>query len=481
MTDQLQATTVPVAARSRAATGLGPVALTSLLFGSLLPMLSFFMVNVSLPAIATDLHANAGQLQLVVGCYGIAVATLLVVGGRLGDSFGRRRLFLIGLTGFTVSALICAVAPTIGVLLAARIVQGVSGAAITPQVLASITSLLAGERRSRGMAMFGVANGIGAALGQILGGVLIEADLFGLGWRAVFLVFVPVGVVAIATALRVLPESKAEQAHRVDLVGAALLALTLVLLLLPLTEGRPLGWPLWTWLSLAAVIPATALLGIHQHRAERSGHAPLIPPTVLRLRAMRIGLLLAVGFFSTFGGFMFCFALATQGEAHMTPLEGGLSLLPLAIGFLITSIYAPRLQQRYGAGLILRGWIIQAVGYALLGVVALTLWPHVTPITIGAPLLVGGIGAGLVMVPLIGVVVGQVPPAQAGLGSGILLTSQQTCLALGAATVGTAYLSLASTSWGQGGALAAVAIGIAAISLLMTPITHQLRTSGKGA
>jgi len=250
---------------------------------------------------------------------------------------------------------------------------------------------------------------------------------------------------------------------------------------LPLVEGRAQGWPLWTWLSLAAVIPATALLGVHQHRAERSGHAPLIPPTVLRLRAMRIGLLLAVGFFSTFGGFMFCFALATQGEAHMTPLEGGLSLLPLAIGFLITSIYAPRLQQRYGAGLILRGWIIQAVGYALLGVVALTLWPHVTPITIGAPLLVGGIGAGLVMVPLIGVVVGQVPLAQAGLGSGILLTSQQTCLALGAATVGTAYLSLAGTSWGQGGALAAVAIGIAAISLLMTPITHQLRTSGKGA
>jgi MFS family permease len=475
MTDQLQATTAPVPAPVRA--GLGPVALTSLLFGSLLPMLSFFMVNVSLPAISADLHANAGQLQLVVGAYGIALATLLVVGGRLGDSFGRRRLFLIGLTGFTTAALICAVAPTIGVLLAARIVQGVAGAAITPQVLASITSLLSGEQRARGMALFGVANGIAAALGQIIGGALIEADVFGLGWRAVFLVFVPLGVVAIAAAGKVLPDSRAEQSHRVDLAGAALLALTLVLLLLPLTEGRPLGWPLWTWLCLAAVIPATALLGAHQHRAERAGHAPLIPPTVLRLRAMRIGLLLAVGFFTTFGGFMFCFALATQGEAHLSPLEGGFSLLPLAVGFLITSIYGPRLQRRYGVGLILRGWIIQAVGYAILAVVALTLWPHVTPLTIGAPLLVSGLGSGLVMVPLIGSVVGQVPSTQAGMGSGILLTTQQTCLALGAATVGTAYLSIAGTSWGQGGALTAVALAITVISLLMTPVTHLLRTN----
>ncbi len=163
----------------------------------------------------------------------------------------------------------------------------------------------------------------------------------------------------------------------------------------------------------------------------------------------------------------------------MSPLEGGLSLLPMAVGFLITSIYGPRLQQRYGAGLILRGWIIQAVGYAVLAVVALTLWPDVTTWTLAAPMLIAGFGSGLVMVPLMGVVVGQVPPAQAGLGSGILLTSQQTCLALGAATVGTAYLSLAGTSWGQGGALAAVALAITAISLLMTPVTQQLKTSGR--
>jgi EmrB/QacA subfamily drug resistance transporter len=482
MTDQLQ--TAPAAGgvaaepapSVRAASPLGPVALTTLLFGAFLPMLSFFIINVALPAIGSDLHASSGGLQLVVGSYGIANATLLVVGGRLGDGFGRKRLFLIGLTGFTIISLICAIAPTIGVLLAARVVQGAAAAAMTPQVLATISSLLTGTHRARAMAMFGVAGGLAAALGQILGGVLVSADVLGLGWRAVFLVNVPVGVVAVIAAVKLLPETRAAQRLRVDLAGAGLLALALVLLLLPLTEGRPLGWPAWTWASLAATIPAVGLLGLHQHRSERSGSAPLIPPSVLRLRPMRIGLLLAVGFFTTFGGFMFVFALATQGEAGMSPLQGGLSLLPMAIGFLITSIYGPRLQQRYGAGLIVRGWIIQAVGYAMLGVVALTLWPDVTPLTLAAPMLVAGFGSGLVMVPLIGVVVGQVPPAQAGLGSGILLTSQQTCLALGAATVGTAYLSLAGTSWGQGGALAAVSIAITAISLLMTPVTLQLKS-----
>ncbi|WP_328996425.1 MFS transporter [Kribbella sp. NBC_01245] len=456
------------------APALGPVALTTLLFGAFLPMLSFFIINVALPAIGSDLRAGTGELQLVVGSYGIANATLLVVGGRFGDGFGRKRLFLWGLAGFTLTSLLCAIAPNIGVLLAARAVQGAAAAAMTPQVLSKISSLLTGAHRARAMAMFGVAGGLAAALGQILGGVLVSADLFGLGWRAVFLVNVPVGLVAIVLAVRLLPETRAINRLRVDGVGAGLLALTLVLLLLPLTEGRPLGWPLWTWVCLAAVIPAVVALGLWSRRTELRGAAPLIPPSVLRLRPMRIGLMLAVGFFTTFGGFMFVFALATQGEAGMSPLEGGLSLLPMAIGFLITSIYGPRLQTRYGAGLIVRGWLVQSVGYAGLSVVALTLWPDVTPLRMALPMLVAGFGGGLVMAPMMGVVVGQVPPQQAGLGSGMLLTTQQTCIALGAATVGTAYLALASTSWGQGGALAAVCLAIVAISLLMAPVTTRL-------
>jgi EmrB/QacA subfamily drug resistance transporter len=483
MTEQVG--TVPLDASTRASADdrapLGSVALITLLFGAFLPMLSFFIINVALPAIGSDLRASSGELQLVVGSYGIANGTLLVVGGRLGDGFGRKRLFLWGLAGFTLMSLVCALAPTVGVLLAARAIQGAAAAALTPQVLATISSVLAGAHRARAMAMFGVAGGLAAALGQILGGVLVSADLFGLGWRTVFLVNVPVGIAVLGAASFLLPETRAAQRLRVDGVGAALFAVTLVLLLLPLTEGRPLGWPVWTWVTLAAAIPATAVFAQHQRRSERSGGAPLIPPSVLRLRPMRIGLVLAVGFFTTFGGFMFVFALATQGEAGMSPLQGGLSLLPMATGFLITSIYGPRLQQRYGAGLIVRGWLVQAAGYALLALVALTLWPDVTPLTMVIPMLVAGFGSGLVMVPLMGVVVGQVPPQQAGLGSGILLTSQQTCLALGAATVGTAYLALAGTEWGEGGSLAAVALATTAISVLMAPVTTLLRPRNQAA
>src|SRR5689334_9611698 len=248
--------TATLTAHRAPATSLAPVALTALLFGSLLPMLSFFMVNVSLPAIGADLHASAGSLQLVVGAYGIAAATLLVVGGRLGDGFGRRRLLLAGLTGFLIASAICAIAPSVVVLLIARVVQGAAAAAITPQVLASITSLLTGEHRARGMALFGVANGISAALGQILGGVLTDANPFGLGWRSVFVVLALGALIALIAVAATVPDTKAAVAQRVDLVGAALLALSLVLLLLPLTEGRALHWPLWTWISLIAVVPA---------------------------------------------------------------------------------------------------------------------------------------------------------------------------------------------------------------------------------
>ncbi|GAA0595188.1 MFS transporter [Kribbella sandramycini] len=475
MTDQLQATATPAAAPPAAPSGLPTVALTSLLFGSLLPMLSFFMINVSLPAIGADLRADAGELQLVVGAYGIAVATLLVVGGRLGDAFGRRRLLLLGLAGFTVASVVCAIAPSVPVLLLARVAQGAAAAAVTPQVLASITSLMTGEHRARGMAMFGVANGISAALGQILGGVLVDANPFGLGWRSIFVVLALGSLLALVAVAFSVPDSKAVQAHRVDFVGAALLAATLVLLLLPLTEGRALGWPLWTWISLAAVVPAIGLLAVHQRRAERSGHAPLIPPSVLQHRAMRIGLLMAVGFFTSFGGFMFTFALATQAGAQMTAFEGGLSLLPLAIGFLITCIWGPALQRRYGVAMVVWGWIIEAAGFVLLAVAALALWPDVTILRLAAPMLVIGFGGGLVMVPLIGLVISQVPPAQAGLGSGILLTSQQTCLAFGAATVGTVFLALAGTTWNFGGALAATTLALAAIALAMAPLTNQLR------
>jgi EmrB/QacA subfamily drug resistance transporter len=466
--------TLPSASAPPDETEVGSWTLLVLLCGAFLPISSFFVINVALPSIGTDLQASPAALQLVVGAYGIANAMLVVVGGRLGDGFGRRRLFLVGMAGFTFFSLLCGLAPSVPLLLAARVGQGATAALMTPQVLATIMATMSGGQRGRAIGLFGAAGGVAAAAGQVIGGVLVSSDLWGLGWRSVFLIYVPVGLLALAAAWRRVPESKAEVRIPVDAVGAALLGLTLVLLLLPVTEGRPLGWPLWVFVVLAATVPAAAVWSAHQRRTERSGRVPLVPPSVLGLRQMRLGLLIGFLFFTCFGGFMFVFALATQGEAGLSAFEGGLTLTPLAATFLLVSIHGPALQARWGAGIITRGWLVQAVGYVLLAADVHLVWPDVTPVNLAIPMLVIGLGNGKVMMPLFGVVLSQVPPAQAGLGSGILITLQQTCLALGAAAIGTLYLTWSGDSIGQGGALVGVSLVITAVSVLALPASRAL-------
>jgi EmrB/QacA subfamily drug resistance transporter len=445
---------------------LSDAALVTLIVGAFLPILSFFVINVALPEIAVDLDASPSSLQLVVGTYGIANAALVVVGGRLGDAFGRRRLFMAGMALFTLFSLLCGLAPGIGSLLVFRIGQGASAALMTPQVLATIAATLTGENRVRAFGLFGAAGGIAAAAGQIVGGVLASADIFGLGWRSVFLMNVPIGILAWVVAHRVLPETRAEKRLPMDAWGAAILAILLVLLLLPLTEGRPLGWPAWTWIVLASAVPVLGGLVVHQGYTERAGRTPLVPPSVIALPVMRLGLLIGIAYFTTFGGFMFAFALATQGQAGMSALEGGLTLLPLAAAFMVVSMSLTRLQRRWGASIIARGWALQFVGYGLLGLMVKQQWPDISPLSLALPMVITGIGGALVMMPLFGVVLGQVPAHQAGLGSGILITTQQTCLALGAATIGTLFLTWSSNTGSQGDGLAGVLALIAAVSLL---------------
>src|SRR6266545_4348413 len=405
---ELTATTPPRVAADERTERFGLAALLTLLSGGFLPILSFFILNVALPSIGRDLDASDGALQLVVGAYGIANACLVVAGGRLGDAFGRRRLFLTGMVGFTITSLLCAIAPSIGVLLAARVLQGATAALMTPQVLATIAATLTGESRGRAIGLFGASGGVAAALGQILGGALVQANLWDLEWRSVFLLNVP--------------------------------------------------------------------LGTHQSWVERSERAPLVPPSVLRLRGMRVGLGIAVLFFTTFSGFMFAFALATQVGAKLTALEAGLAILPMGAAFLVASIVGPRLETRWGAGIITRGAVVQTVGYLLLAATTQLAWPDVNALVLTPGMLVAGLGSGFVMMPMFGVVIRQVPVQQAGLGSGILITTQQTCLALGAAMVGTAYLSMTSR-WGAGDALTLVELIIAAVSVVLIPLSRGLRSA----
>src|SRR6266498_3695321 len=262
----------PASARATAlAGGLHPIGVFILLAGAFLPIMDFFITNVALPSIDASLHASASALELVVAGYGVAYAALLVLGGRLGDRYGRHRIFLAALVGFVLASLACGLAPSVGLLIAARIVQGATAALLIPQVLATFHHVLERERKARALALYGATSGIAAVVGQLVGGLLVSADIAGTSWRPIFLVNVPIGLVVLLVASRIVTNTRSPHPVGVDVAGTSMFAATLVALLVPLTEGHSLGWPRWTWLLLGVgVVLGAATYGV-ERRAERRG------------------------------------------------------------------------------------------------------------------------------------------------------------------------------------------------------------------
>jgi MFS family permease len=442
---------------------LGGIGLMTLLLGVLLPMLDFFIVNVALPSIDLDLHASAPLLELVVSAYACAYALLLVMGGRLGDSFGRRRLFLTGMAAFTAASLACGLAPSAVVLVVARAAQGASAAMMVPQVLATIQAATTGQRRARALGRYGATGGIAAVIGQLAGGFLVAANLDGATWRPIFLVNVPIGLAGLVLARRYLPDTQAESAAPVDRLGTILLGVLVLALLIPLTEGRSLHWPAWTIALLAAAPALAAALAAAEARKERAGHVPLVPPSLLRHASMRRGLLLALPFFGGFGAFMFCYALLVQQGLHASAVAAGAGLVPMAATFLIASLCTSRLLTRFGPSVLVTGAALQAAGLLILGGTVLSTWPALSIASLAPGMAIAGAGQGLVMSPLMGVVLSDVPPAAAGVGGGVLATTQQTALALGVATLGSLFLAMAGDGAGiRNGFLTVVTIQVLA-------------------
>jgi MFS family permease len=442
--------------------GLSAVGLTVVLVGVLLPMVDFFIVNVALPTIDSELHAGQAMLELVVSGYATAYALLLVLGGRLGDSLGRKRLFMIGMAAFTLTSLACGLAPTALALVAGRVAQGASAALMVPQVLATIQAATTGERRTRALGRYGATGGLAAVLGQVLGGLLISANIDSTGWRPIFLVNVPIGLTGLVLARRYVPDTRHGNAARVDGRGTALLGLSVLAVLIPLTEGRSLRWPDWIIALLAAAPLLASAFAIAEVRTERAGRTPLVPPSLLRHASMRRGLLLALPFFAGFGAFMFCYALLVQQGLHDSALTAGVGLVPMAATFLLASLSTSRLLGRYGAKVLAAGALLQAAGLAVLAVTVYLGWPGLSVLWLAPGLAIAGLGQGLVMSPLFGIVLSEVPPAVAGAGSGVLTTTQQTALALGVATLGSLFLAMASDGTGvRTGFITVLAIQIA--------------------
>jgi MFS family permease len=430
----------------RPTTALSPIGLIVLLCGAFLPILDFFIVNVALPTMDATLHASAPMLELVVAGYGTAYALMLVIGGRLGDAIGRHRLFVAGVVGFTISSLLCGIAPNIGVLIVARIAQGLSAALSQPQVIATFQSTLDGHRRARAIGLYASVGGIAASVGQLLGGLIVHADIAGLSWRPIFLVNVPIGIAVLALTRRHVPATRSPHPASVDLPGTALLGIAIVSLLIPLTEGRVLHWPAWIWALLAVSFVAAGAMVFVERRTERGGRVPLVPPSLVSLRSMRRGLILAIPFFMGFGAFMFVFALTVQDGLHENALRSGVAITPMAVAFFAGSLAAPRLLARYGRRVVVAGLGLQAAGLVWLIDIVHGSWPHVGFLGTVMPLALAGVGQAFALVGFFRIVLADVPGQLAGIGSGVLVTMQQGSLALGVASLGSLFVSLADSS-----------------------------------
>ncbi|MFF9910497.1 MFS transporter [Streptomyces sp. NPDC013457] len=452
----------------RAAPALGPLGLFTVLLGAALPLIDFFIVNVALPTIDHDLAAGPAMLELVVAGYGLSYAVLLVLGGRLGDLFGRRRLFLVGMAAFGVTSLACGLAPDAWTLVGARVAQGASAALMLPQVLATIHSSTTGARRAKALSLYGATAGLAMVAGQILGGVLVAADLAGSGWRAIFLVNVPVAVAGLLLAVRTVPETRSERPAPVDVPGTLLLGLALLTLLAPLTEGRAAGWPLWTWVALGIFPFAAGAFWRVELRADRRGRTPLVPPSLLGLVSLRRGLALVLPFSVGFGGFMFVIAVALQQGLRMSAVVSGLTLVPMAVAFFGASLAGPRLVRRWGTRVVTAGALVQAFGIGLLALAAWGSWPSLSAWSLLPGMAVAGLGQGLQLPVLFRVVLSEVPADRAGVGSGVMVTTQQSALALGVATLGSLFLSLSAS--GSMGTALTVTLLIQVAAVLLTAL-----------
>lgn len=418
-----------------AATPLGPPLLV-MLSGTFLVVLDFFIVNVALPSMQQELQATNAELQWVVAGYGLATATGLVAGGRLGDMFGRRRMFMLGLFLFTLTSVGCGFAPTATTLVAARVAQGLAAALLQPQVLAMLSSSYTGAARAKSFAAYGVVLGLAATLGQLVGGALIAADWGGLGWRTCFLVNVPVGLAALAAAPRTLAPMAGHLGSRsLDIAGMLLIAASAVGLVLPLVEGHAAGWPAWTFAVLGASVVLLVALSVQQKWREARGQDPLVPGALRGNKQFIAGLVTAMVFYAGNASLYFVVALHLQQARGLSPLASGIVFSVLAAGFFATSMAAPWLAKRFGRAPIAEGAVLLAAAH-LLQCLNLEAGGAATALFGMLLLAVQGAGLGVVMAPLSSAVLAWVPARHAGVASGLFATVQQVGNALGVALIG---------------------------------------------
>ena len=419
----------------------GRAGLILLLTGQMLPMIDTSITNVALDAITHSLNATATELELIVALYGVAFAVCLALGSKLGDNFGRRRLFMWGVASFGLASLLCGMAGNIEQLLTARIVQGAGAALIVPQILATLHVTLKGTAHAKAISLFGGIGGIAFIVGQMGGGWLVSADIAGLGWRNAFFINVPICLVVLGLSRHFVPETRRETPSRIDWTGTVLLAIILCCLLFPMALGPQWHWSWPLKVMLLAIIPLGWLTALNARKKERENAHPLIPPRLLQLRSVRFGILIAMLFFSVWSGFMFCMALTMQTGLGMAPWQSGNSFIALGVTYFISAWFAPRLIARYSTStILLTGLTIQIAGLLAL-IATFRVWGmENTALTLASATGLVGYGQALIVNSFYRIGMRDIQPDDAGAASAILSTLQQAALGLGPAIFGAILL-----------------------------------------
>jgi MFS family permease len=422
------------------------VVLAVLLMAPFLSQADATIANVATPAIGSDLGASGAALELVIGGYLVAYAVLLITGARLGQTHGYRRLFIIGVSAFGAASLIGGLAPNATVLLIMRVIQGGAAAMMYPQALTGVQMSFSGDDRARAIGFFAIALASGAVIGQILGGVLISADIAGTGWRPIFLINVPICLAVVAAALRYLPPDEEHRTNDIDLRGVAALSVSVLLVVVPLIVGRGEGWPVWSWVALAASGPAFAVFLATQRAAAASGRNPLVNVAVIAGRRVSLGLLALLTATGTYYALLFTLAQYFQSGLARSALASGLILVPWVAAFGLAGQVARRLPARVAVHLPIVGYLLLATAYVA---IAAALFAGRPPdVVLGALLALGGFGLGTGFATMIGILTSSVPTRYAPDISGVSTTVLQIGGAVGVAAFGSLYLSEAASGGG---------------------------------
>jgi EmrB/QacA subfamily drug resistance transporter len=443
-----------------------------ILAAEVMDLLDALVTTIAAPTIRKDLGGDSSLVQWLGAGYTLAMAVGLITGGRLGDLFGRKRMFLIGAFGFTLASLLCGLAVSPEMLVGSRVLQGLFGAVMLPQGLGMIKEMFPPQEIGKAFGMFGPVMTIASVGGPILAGWLVQADFFGTGWRMIFLINLPLGLAAALAGIRFLPDIRLSAATRLDMVGVLLVSVAAFLLIYPLIQGRELGWPAWTFVSMAASAVVFAVFGRYESVRARSGRDPLVTPGLFRKRAFTGGLVAGLAFFAGMIGLSLVFTLYTQVGLGYSPLKAGLTGLPQAIGGVVGfGLAMSGLQVKLGRGLLQIGTLVMAAGAAVLGVTIHLAGVDVVPLELAPGLALVGIGMGLVMAPFFDIVLAGVEPHESGSASGALTAVQQLGGALGTAVLGTLFFNLLASRWSFSSAMQVtiwVEVGLLALTLALS-------------